>query len=49
MGKWVDSIGDQRVTVEWAESDGQDRVLLFSMDHDGRGIADVAQGTSADR
>lgn len=49
VGKWVDSIGDQRVTVEWAESDGQDRVLLFSMDHDGRGIADVAQGTSADR
>lgn len=49
VGKWVDSIGDQRVTVEWAESDGQDRVLLFSMDHDGRGTADVAQGTSADR
>ena len=49
VGKWVDSIGDQRVTVEWAESDGQDRVLLFSMDQDGRGIADVAQGTSADR
>jgi pyrimidine operon attenuation protein/uracil phosphoribosyltransferase len=30
VGKWVDSIGDQRVTVQWKETDGQDRVLLHS-------------------
>ena len=30
VGKWVDSIGDQRVTVEWKETDGQDRVLLHT-------------------
>ncbi|MBV6405689.1 MAG: bifunctional pyr operon transcriptional regulator/uracil phosphoribosyltransferase PyrR [Flavobacteriales bacterium] len=28
VGRWVDSIEGQRVTVEWAETDGQDRVLL---------------------
>ena len=30
VGKWVDSIADQRVTVEWKETDGQDRVMLYS-------------------
>lgn len=30
VGKWVDSIGDQRVTVQWKETDGQDRVLLHT-------------------
>jgi pyrimidine operon attenuation protein/uracil phosphoribosyltransferase len=30
VGKWVDSIADQRVTVEWKEADGQDRVMLYS-------------------
>lgn len=30
VGKWVDSIGDQRVTVQWKETDGQDRVLLHA-------------------
>lgn len=30
VGKWVDSIADQRVSVEWKESDGQDRVMLHS-------------------
>lgn len=28
VGRWVDSIADQRVTVEWAETEGRDRVLL---------------------
>ncbi len=32
VGKWVDSIDGQRVAVEWAETDGQDRVLLLSSD-----------------
>jgi len=30
VGRKVDSIADQRVTVEWNEIDGQDRVLLHS-------------------
>jgi pyrimidine operon attenuation protein/uracil phosphoribosyltransferase len=30
VGRKVDSIADQRVTVEWNETDGQDRVLLHS-------------------
>lgn len=29
VGRWVDSIADQRVTVEWKETDGKDRVLIF--------------------
>lgn len=33
VGKWVDSFDGQRVTVEWAGTDGHDRVLLHS---DGR-------------
>lgn len=32
VGKWVDSIGDQRVTVAWREVEGQDRVLLHTSD-----------------
>ncbi|MBK7382742.1 MAG: bifunctional pyr operon transcriptional regulator/uracil phosphoribosyltransferase PyrR [Flavobacteriales bacterium] len=47
VGKWVDSIGDQRVTVEWKESDGQDRVLLHSVEEDARSAASNATGTSA--
>ncbi|MBL0126021.1 MAG: bifunctional pyr operon transcriptional regulator/uracil phosphoribosyltransferase PyrR [Flavobacteriales bacterium] len=47
VGKWVDSIGDQRVTVEWKESDGQDRVLLHSTEEDARSAASNATGTSA--
>jgi len=30
VGKWVDSIADQRVTVHWKEADGRDQVLLHS-------------------
>lgn len=30
VGKWVDSIAEQRVEVEWKESEGEDRVLLFT-------------------
>jgi len=36
VGRWVDSIEDERVAVEWQESDGQDRVLLHPAVHDGR-------------
>ncbi len=28
VGRWVDSIADQRVSVEWKELDGKDRVLI---------------------
>lgn len=49
VGKWVDSIGDQRVTVEWKETDGLDQVLLHSAERDGRDTSTLAQGTSADR
>lgn len=30
VGKWVDSIAEQRVSVEWMESEGEDKVLLFT-------------------
>lgn len=30
VGKWVDSIAGQRVSVEWKEEEGNDRVMLFS-------------------
>ena len=30
VGKWVDSIDGQRVTVEWQETDGKDQVRLHS-------------------
>lgn len=48
VGRWVDSIGDQRVSVEWAELDGKDRVLLHG-GAQGQDASDLAQGTSADR
>lgn len=32
VGKWVDSIDGQRVSVEWAEVEGRDRVLLTTQD-----------------
>jgi pyrimidine operon attenuation protein / uracil phosphoribosyltransferase len=32
VGKWVDSIDGQRVTVEWKGADGSDRVLLHTME-----------------
>jgi pyrimidine operon attenuation protein / uracil phosphoribosyltransferase len=28
VGRWVDSLDGQRVTVEWVETEGKDRVLL---------------------
>ena len=37
VGKQVDSIAGQRVTVEWKESDGEDRVLLHIPDQNQRG------------
>lgn len=49
VGKWVDSIGDQRVSVEWAGVDGRDQVMLHSNQRDGRDSAAFAHGTSADR
>lgn len=49
VGRWVDSIGDQRVTVQWKETDGKDQVLLHRMDADGREPSTLPQGTSADR
>jgi pyrimidine operon attenuation protein/uracil phosphoribosyltransferase len=48
VGKWVDSIGDQRVTVEWKESDGADQVLLHTANDGSRDTA-IPQGTSAGR
>lgn len=47
VGKWVDSIGGQRVTVEWRETDGQDRVLLHRGSTDIRAV--VAKGSIADQ
>lgn len=38
VGKWVDSIADERVTVEWKESDGQDQVLLHPATRDSRSV-----------
>ena len=32
VGKWVDSIAEQRVQVEWREEEGEDRVLLYTTD-----------------
>lgn len=49
VGKWVDSIGDQRVTVEWKESDGHDRVLMHTADREVRSAATVAKGSAADQ
>jgi len=49
VGKWVDSIANEHVTVEWAGVDGQDRVLLHTDQADARSSDDVAHGTSKDR
>ena len=46
VGKWVDSIGDQRVTVQWQEIDGQDRVLLHS-GTDARAAMAVSKGSTS--
>ncbi len=32
VGRWVDSIAAQRVGVEWAESEGKDRVIMHTTD-----------------
>jgi len=45
----VDSIGDERVTVEWAESDGKDQVLLHPSERDSRDASTLAHGNSPDR
>jgi pyrimidine operon attenuation protein/uracil phosphoribosyltransferase len=45
VGRWVDSIGDQRVTVEWQETEGRDRVLLH---HVGEGRGPIALGSTQD-
>ncbi len=36
VGKWVDTLSSERVSVEWAETEGEDKVLLFTPtpDHD---------------
>lgn len=49
VGRWVDSIGDQRVTVEWKESDGRDRVMLHTTGSDPRATSDIALGTISDQ
>ncbi|MBK9148885.1 MAG: bifunctional pyr operon transcriptional regulator/uracil phosphoribosyltransferase PyrR [Flavobacteriales bacterium] len=46
VGRWVDSIGDQRVTVQWKETDGQDRVLLHTSSSDPNAI--MSTGTVAE-
>lgn len=46
VGKWVDSIGDQRVTVEWKETDGQDRVLLHTSNSEGRPLPPSHRSTA---
>jgi pyrimidine operon attenuation protein/uracil phosphoribosyltransferase len=48
-GRWVDSIGDQRVAVQWKETEGADQVLLHGPGTEGREPSSMAQGTSADR
>ena len=47
VGRWVDSIDGQKVTVEWAGTEGKDRVLLHtSPGREGTpATASVAQGT----
>ncbi len=46
VGKWVDSIGDQRVTVEWKETDGQDRVQLHTSNAEGRPLPPSHRSTA---
>ncbi len=45
VGKWVDSIADERVTVEWKESDGQDQVLLHPATRDSRSVRPLNAAT----
>ncbi len=45
VGKWVDSIADERVTVKWKESDGQDQVLLHPATRDSRSIRPLNAAT----
>jgi pyrimidine operon attenuation protein/uracil phosphoribosyltransferase len=30
VGKWVDSIASERVSVEWEETEGEDKVMLYT-------------------
>jgi pyrimidine operon attenuation protein/uracil phosphoribosyltransferase len=30
VGKWVDSLSHERVEVEWSETEGEDKVILFT-------------------
>ena len=46
VGKWVDSIGEQRVTVEWKETDGQDRVMLHVLEQEGRPLPPAHRSAS---
>jgi len=34
VGRWADSIAEQRVQVEWSESEGEDKVLLYTTDEE---------------
>jgi pyrimidine operon attenuation protein/uracil phosphoribosyltransferase len=45
VGKWVDSIADERVTVEWKESDGKDQVLLHPATRDSRSVRPLNAAT----
>ncbi|MBK7085261.1 MAG: bifunctional pyr operon transcriptional regulator/uracil phosphoribosyltransferase PyrR [Flavobacteriales bacterium] len=43
VGRWVDSIAGQRVSVEWKESEGRDQVLLLTS-----GAADERETSATD-
>lgn len=45
VGKWVDSIADERVTVEWKEIDGKDQVLLHPATRDSRSVRPLNAAT----
>ncbi len=47
VGRKVDSIAGQHVTVEWRESDGEDRVLLHVSEGDERGSSRWAKPSGA--
>ena len=44
VGRWVDSIAGQHVTVEWKESEGRDRVLLHGLEQETIDPNSIAQG-----
>ncbi len=48
VGKWVDSIDGQRVSVEWKEVDGKDRVLLL-VGQEREGSIPPSRSTPTDR